>query len=84
MEAHMRTLLAIVSVLGSVVASDATAQADRKRAAKPRDHAAQHHANPKANAECERARHEDPTGSFAAYPCWAREAFARGSQGNRE
>ena len=31
---------------------------------------------------CEaRARHEDPTGRYAGFPCWAREAFGRGTQG---
>jgi hypothetical protein len=80
----MRTVLTIVIVLGGIIASDATAQADRKRAAKPRDYAAQPRSNAKEEVECTRARHEDPTGSFTGYPCWAREAFARGSQGNRE
>ena len=28
-------------------------------------------------AECERARQDDPTGYFAGYPCWAREALSR-------
>lgn len=79
----MRTLLTIVIVLGAAFASDATARADRKRAAKPRDHAAQQRSNAKEEVECARARHEDPTGSFAGYPCWARESFALGSQGNR-
>jgi hypothetical protein len=27
----------------------------------------------------ERAHHEDPTGQYAMFPCWAREAFARGA-----
>jgi tetratricopeptide (TPR) repeat protein len=30
--------------------------------------------------ECERARHEDPAGYFAEYPCWAREALSRRSR----
>lgn len=80
----MRSLLAIVIVLGAATASDATAQPDRKRATKPRDVAAQPRPSKRQQVECELARHEDPTGSFAGYPCWAREAFARGSQGNRE
>jgi hypothetical protein len=34
----------------------------------------------KAQIVCEeRARHEDPTGQYAMFPCWAREAFARGA-----
>jgi hypothetical protein len=27
----------------------------------------------------ERARHEDPAGQYKEFPCWAREAFARGA-----
>jgi hypothetical protein len=30
-------------------------------------------------SECARAQNEDPAGRFAAYPCWARETFARGT-----
>jgi tetratricopeptide (TPR) repeat protein len=26
--------------------------------------------------ECERARHADPAGRYAGFPCWAREAFS--------
>ena len=29
----------------------------------------------------ERAQAADPTGLYAGYPCWAREAFGRGSSG---
>jgi hypothetical protein len=36
---------------------------------------------PRREAECARARHEDPTGVYAGYPCWAREALGRGTQG---
>ena len=80
----MRTLLAIVIVLGAL-ASSATAEAERKRTAKARDHSAQQRSSQREQVvECEKARHEDPTGSFGGYPCWAREAFARGSQGNRQ
>jgi hypothetical protein len=80
----MRTLLAIVIVLGGVIAPDATADAVRKRSTKQQGHATQPRPNAKEQVECARARHEDPTGSFAGYPCWARETFALGSQGNRE
>ncbi|HEY1244045.1 MAG TPA: hypothetical protein VGF29_04355 [Hyphomicrobiaceae bacterium] len=35
-------------------------------------------------AECERrARAEDPSGVYAGYPCWAREAFGRSGGGSR-
>ena len=77
----MRTILAIAIVLGVGIAADATAQADRKRAVKPRDYAAQPRSNKGEKVECERARNEDPTGEFASYPCWARETFARGRRG---
>jgi hypothetical protein len=83
----MRILLAIV-VLGGVIASDATAQAARKHSIKPQE---QGYAQPRsytreralrAQVECEGARHEDPTGAYAGYACWAGEAFARGLSGN--
>jgi hypothetical protein len=80
----MRALLAIAVILGGMLALDTPADAARKRAATQQGHAAPSRASQKAQVECERARHEDPTGSYAAFPCWAREAFARGSQGNRE
>ena len=34
--------------------------------------------------ECERARHEDPSGVYAGYPCWAREALGAGSRSGHE
>jgi hypothetical protein len=80
----MRTALAVaisVSVSG-LFALSASADAPRKYKRDPRppyDYAYQH---PSAQAVCEeRARGEDPTGAFAGFPCWAREAFGRGSQG---
>jgi hypothetical protein len=76
MGADMRTLLAIVIFAAGMLALDSTADAGRKskRGAKPQDSQ-----QPKVDVACEeRARHEDPSGQFASYPCWAREAFARG------
>jgi hypothetical protein len=72
----MRILLTIAIFAGAMLALDSPADAARKhkRSYKP-PYAYQ------ANAErvCqERARHEDPTGEFAGFPCWAREALARG------
>ncbi|HEX5958994.1 MAG TPA: hypothetical protein VFY92_10125 [Hyphomicrobiaceae bacterium] len=29
----------------------------------------------------ERAQNEDPSGQYAGFPCWAREAFGRGGGG---
>jgi hypothetical protein len=71
----MRTLLAIVIFAGGLLALDSTADAARKskRIAKAPPH------QPKVETACEeRARHEDREGQFASYPCWAREALARG------
>ncbi|MBO0766899.1 MAG: hypothetical protein J2P50_20230 [Hyphomicrobiaceae bacterium] len=80
----MRTLLVSLIVLSGVLALNTTADAAGKRSTKPRHNSAQLRASPNYHVECERARHEDPTASFAGYTCWAREAFARGSQGNRQ
>ncbi|MBO0764295.1 MAG: hypothetical protein J2P50_06880 [Hyphomicrobiaceae bacterium] len=88
----MRTLMAIgiAIVLGGVMVANATAQTDRKRSMKPQQPV---YAQPRTNAkeralskpvQCEHARHEDPTGAFADYPCWAGEAFARGLVGNHD
>lgn len=78
----MRTLLAIVIFAGSVLALDSTADAARKskRGAKP----PYSYQPKKVDVACEeRAQHEDPAGHFASYPCWAREAFARGRNINQ-
>jgi hypothetical protein len=48
----------------------------KSRSASARDRARR----AKARVVCEeRARHEDPSGRYASYPCWARESFARGA-----
>jgi hypothetical protein len=73
-----------VIVLGGVIGADATADAAGKRPTKQQGHGPQPRPDAKEQVECAGARHEDPTGSFAGYPCWARESFARGSQGNRQ
>ena len=69
----MRTLVAIVLLMAALAPLDSMADAARK---------SKRHAKPpqqqKIDLACEsRARHEDPTGDFAGYPCWAREALAR-------
>ena len=80
----MRTALAVAIVASAtgLLALSASADTSRKykRDAKPPyDYAYQH---PSAEAVCEeRARAEDPSGAFAGYPCWAREAFAKGTHG---
>jgi hypothetical protein len=82
----MRILLAILVFAGGMLALDSAADAARKSKGgakawsysyKPKLHL------PKADVVCaERARHEDPSGQFANYPCWAREGFARGGNIN--
>lgn len=72
----MRALIAIVIFVGGLVALNSMADAARKsnRGAKPPQQKQQ-----KVDHDCEAwARHEDPSGDFAGYPCWAREALARG------
>jgi hypothetical protein len=80
----MRTLLAMVIFAGGMLALDATAQEAGKSKRSARAAYAQKAkkaARLKAETLCEeRARNEDPTGQFAAFPCWAREAFARGQR----
>jgi hypothetical protein len=87
----MRTVLAIVVLLGGMLSLISTADADRrkKRSAKASYQASQKHTRAKGQQHArvtqeqlaceERARHEDPTGRYAGYPCWAREALARGA-----
>ena len=75
----MRTPLAIVTLLG-VLAMNTTADAAQKGRY-------YYNAPPRYLSEravCEaRAQHADPSGQFAGYPCWAREAFSRGRTGGR-
>ena len=76
----MHTLLAIVIFVGGIFALNSSADAARKykRSANPQ----QYYYYPSTDSACEqRARAEDPTGLYAAYPCWAREALGRGTQG---
>jgi hypothetical protein len=84
----MRTLLAVVICAGGFLAVQSLAlpaPADAARNQTARKYKAK--AQPRYRFErrysaCEeRARHEDPTGVYAGYPCWAREAFGRGSRG---
>jgi hypothetical protein len=78
----MRTLLSLAIVMGGVFALNSAANADRydKRGAKAPVYG---YPYPGGNAVCEaNAKHEDPSGVYAGYPCWAREAFGKGTQGN--
>jgi hypothetical protein len=86
----MRQPLAVVILAGSAFVLAAAAAADRpyQRNGKPGPYAdgarAQYYSSPRAEQVCqERARAEDPTGAYAGFPCWAREAFGRGTQGGR-
>jgi hypothetical protein len=77
----MRTLLAIALFAGGIFALNPPADAARKykRNAKPPQYSYSYRSPDWA---CEmRARAEDPTGVYASFPCWAREAFGRGTQG---
>jgi hypothetical protein len=82
----MRTPLAIVILMGSTFALAMNAAADRpyQRNAKPDYPKGQYYTSPREQAVCEeRARHEDPSGAYAGYPCWAREAFGKGNNNGR-
>jgi hypothetical protein len=80
----MRTLFAIaILVGGTAMPSQAADEARRyKRSADRYDPYYSYNAYPRYSreqVECERARHEDPAGVYQRFPCWAREAFGRGS-----
>lgn len=81
----MRTLLAIAIVMGGTFALSPDADAARKyKRGAEADYPYGYNASPRSSreqVECERARHEDPSGRYAGYPCWAGEAFGRGTQG---
>jgi hypothetical protein len=83
----MRALLAVIVALSSIPALTSSADAARRP---PRSsgysYAPPAYApTPPALSErqvCEeRAQAADPSGQYAGYPCWAREAFGRDSSG---
>jgi hypothetical protein len=79
----MRTLLAIAILAGGAAIPSQAADPPRKykRGAERYD-PYYYNASPRYSreqVECERARHEDPAGVYQGFPCWAREAFGRGS-----
>jgi hypothetical protein len=79
----MRSLMAIVLFAAAVLALHALpADAARKdkRIAKPHHYTGQQRRTERERLECERARQEDPTGQYAAFPCWAQESFGRGNR----
>ena len=84
----MRALLAFAIVTGGVLALSPAVGADTVRKYQrsgEREQASYGYAySPysrftREQVECERARHEDPSGVYAGYPCWAREALGAGS-----
>jgi hypothetical protein len=79
----MRMLLAVAIVLSGTIALSQAADARKYRRSGERyDPYYSYNAYPRFSrqqVECERARHEDPAGVYRGYPCWAREAFGRGS-----
>jgi hypothetical protein len=88
LEPNMRTFLAVVLFGGLIFALDSSALTSAADAApkystrKYDPKARPKHSSYRRYSACEeRARHEDPTGVYASYPCWAREAFGRGTQG---
>jgi hypothetical protein len=81
----MRTLLAIATFAGAILAVGVPADAARKykRSTKPHYYYAPRYS--REEIECERARHADPTGVYRGYPCWAQEALSPkgGGRGRR-
>jgi hypothetical protein len=76
----MRTLCAIAIVMGGVLALNAAAGAEPPRKGKAAETKRTVRPPPQQSreeVECERARFFDPTGEFASYPCWAREALSK-------
>jgi|SoiMethySBSTD1v2_1073268.scaffolds.fasta_scaffold683751_2 hypothetical protein len=80
----MRTLIAIGLFAGAVLSPEASADTVRSKYRRidkqPQQHATQPRSDQRQRVECERARQEDPTGEFAGFPCWAREAFGRANR----
>jgi hypothetical protein len=78
----MRMLLAVAIVLSGTIAMSQAADARKDRRSAERSYSYGYNAYPRFSreqVECERARHEDPAGVYRGFPCWAREAFGRGS-----
>jgi hypothetical protein len=91
----MRTLLALAVLAGGMLALEAAADdavkskrgaksahsdSDKDKGERVKSERAKSERESKVRIVCEeRARHEDRTGQYAMFPCWAREAFARGA-----
>ncbi len=78
----MRTLLALTIFAAGTLALNSAADADTARKAKratTQEYSKQYSKRQSSDQACEeRARNEDPSGTYASLPCWAREAMARG------
>jgi hypothetical protein len=80
----MRILMALaicacgLFALEAALAADDVSPRDKTAVAKKKQRTAGRHLSQRERVECQRARMEDPAGEFARFPCWAREAFARG------
>jgi hypothetical protein len=69
----MRTLLAVIILVGGILAANSPADAARN---------SKRYYHPRGDSACElRGRHADPTGVYRGYPCWAREALGQGTLG---
>jgi tetratricopeptide (TPR) repeat protein len=68
------------SVPSSAVNAPADAARKAKGSATKHDHAAQLR-HSRQEIECEPARHADPAGEYAGYPCWARAVLGPGNRG---
>jgi hypothetical protein len=84
----MRTLLAIaILVVGSALPSQAAEWDRRDRYNAERSYSYGYgygygyRRYSRQQVECERARHADPSGVYAGFPCWARDAFGSGKNG---
>src|SRR5262249_41885422 len=76
--------LAVACTLALSVPADADPAGKRTEIKRPggKKHVAKRHyyrrprRYSRESVECERARHADPGGYYAGYPCWAREALS--------
>jgi hypothetical protein len=81
----MRTLLAIAVLMGCTAVPSQAADSPRRDRYGERPYSYGYgygyRRYSRQQVECERARHEDPSGAYAGYPCWAQGAFGSGAKG---
>ena len=86
----MRILIAVALFTGGLLAlhaqADSAETAKKRTATKARASTAtaQPRTYSRQEVECERAQYEDPSGYYAGYPCWAREALGSGTHGGSD